>query len=408
MNMTYLSKNKYIFIIAAIPLFLLIFTFISTSRVAAASYNGTNYLMSDSVFLANGTMSANQIQSFLVSEGSGLSTFSDVESCGNDSQGAMMAIYAPYFSCGTSQPASQIIYDASQAYGINPQVLLATIQKEQSLVTTPNPTSSQLDCAAGFESCGVSGFFNQVAWAAWQFRYDYEAINGNSYGGYSSSSYPCNGPTNYYSEALKPGNDVTFYDSYGNPYTAFVMPNASTSTLYCYTPHVYPGSSQEYYSGSYNFDYYFNLWFVPFQASYVSQSPYPTLVQGQSSSAFIEYQNDGNEPWYDDVSAPQYNTYPVHLATSNPINYASPFADSSWPTNDRPSGTFAAVYNSDGTTLATNQHVAQPGQIVKFDFTLTAQSGLYPGYYQEFFQPILEGSNMWNMGGEAWLGITVN
>ena len=221
-------------------------------RASAVTYNYTSYLMDDSTFRASFTMNASAIQTFLQNEGSGLASFSDTEVCGTSTVGAMMPSYSSYYSCGTVQSAAQIIYDTSQAYGINPQVLLATMQKEQSLVTTPNPTASQLDYAMGYgcpDSSGCAtypGFFTQLAWAAWQFRYNYEAVNGNAYGGYSASSYPCNGPKTYYSASLVPGNSVTFYDDYGTGYATFTIPDAATASLYCYTPHVFPGSSQEF------------------------------------------------------------------------------------------------------------------------------------------------------------------
>lgn len=223
--------------------------------------------MDDSTFRASFTMTAASIQTFLQNEGSGLATFSDTEVCGTATSGAMMSVYSSYYSCGATVSAAQIIYDTSQAYGINPQVLLATMQKEQSLVTTPNPTASQLNYAMGYgcpDSSGCAsypGFFTQLAWSAWQFRYNFEAISGNSYGGFPATSYPCNGTTRYYSAALKTGNNITFYDDYGTGYANFTLPNAATSSLYCYTPHVFPGSAQEYYSGSYNFVFYFSLWF---------------------------------------------------------------------------------------------------------------------------------------------------
>lgn len=267
----------------AMVIFLLAMVFfvqalVPTAKASAAAYNYTSYLMDDSTFRAPFTMSASDIQTFLQNKGSGLASFVDTEACGSDARGAMMAQYSSYFSCGTQQKASQIIYDTAQAYGINPQVLLATMQKEQSLVTTPNPTASQLNFAMGYGcpdsgSCSYPGFFTQVAWAAWQFRYDFEAIYGNNYGGYTPASYPCNGATKYYSTALKTGNNVTFSDDYGTAYANFTLPNASTSALYCYTPHVFPGSSQEYFSGSYNFVYYFSLWFGSTTTPYAFKSP---------------------------------------------------------------------------------------------------------------------------------------
>ncbi len=276
-------KNIKLFILPILTLSVafLFQTVLFPSHASAISYNYTNYPMNDSTFTASFTMSASAIQTFLQNEGSGLATFSDIENCG-PTTGANYTFYTQYYHCGSSESAAQIIYDVSQAYQINPQVILATMQKEQSLITTPNPISSQLDYAMGYgcadssNSCSVSGFFNQVDNGTWQFRADIDLMNGISYWGYSPSSYPCNGATSYYSAPLKPGNNVTFYDSYGNAYTTFVIPNSATAALYCYTPHVFPGSSAQYYSGSYWFVYYFSIWF--------GSSPTPYAFMSSSSS----------------------------------------------------------------------------------------------------------------------------
>lgn len=240
--------------------------------VKASALNYTDHPMDDSIFRASFTMSAADIQSFLQNKGSGLAGFSDIEDCGSSS-GGHYAFYATYYSCGSRVAASKIIYDAAQAYGINPQAILATLQKEQSLVTTPNPVSSQLNYAMGYGcpdsgGCSYAGFFNQVDNGTWQFRTDYELSAGNNYWGYGPSSFPCSGATRYYNKGLLPGNDVTFIDDHGTGYTHFVIPNPSTATLYCYTPHVFPGSAQQYYSGSYWFVYYFSQWFGTSTAPY--------------------------------------------------------------------------------------------------------------------------------------------
>lgn len=258
-------------------LLFLLFSFVLSGKTSALTFNYTTYPMDNSTLQASFTMTVAGIQSFLQNEGSGLASFSDIENCG-PTTGPNYTFYATYYHCGSSESAAQIVYDASQAYGINPQVILAMMQKEQSLITTPNPISSQLDYAMGYgcgdtsNGCTVSGFFNQVDNGTWQLRADIDLIDGISYWGYSPSAYPCNGPTIFYSAALQPGNDVTFYDSYGNAYTSFVLPNAATSAFYCYTPHVFPGSSSQYYSGYYWFVYYFSIWFGGSTAPYAFES----------------------------------------------------------------------------------------------------------------------------------------
>lgn len=269
-------------------LIIALFSIVSIVHPASASaINYTDHPADDSTFRAFYTMTPQDIQNFLVSKGSGLATFTDLEDCG-PATGSHYAFYDIYYDCGARTQASKIIWDAAQAYGINPQVILATLQKEQSIVTTPNPTAYQYNYAMGYGcpdsgSCSYAGFFNQVDNGTWQFRVDMELSSNNNYWGYTPSSFPCNGPTRYYSAALKPGNDVTFLDDYGTGYARFVIPNASTATLYCYTPHVFPGSSRQYFSGSYNFVYYFLRWF--------GDSSTPYAFKGTASATVYIYVN---------------------------------------------------------------------------------------------------------------------
>ncbi|HSX45775.1 MAG TPA: hypothetical protein VLG27_02090 [Candidatus Saccharimonadia bacterium] len=393
---------------------------------ALAPSNYTSYLIDDQVFRDTTTMSAADIQNFLNSEGSALAGLSDVENCGSPS-GAHYSYYATYYACGQRASAAQIIYAAGQAYGINPRVILATLQKEESLITDPSPSASQINFAMGYGcpdsgGCSFPGFFNQVDNGTWQFRTDMELGAGNNWWGYTPSSYPCNGATRYYSAALKAGNGVTFSDDNGVAYSGFVMPDMSTATLYCYTPHVYNnpqgqfgnpqfGTTGLYYSGSYNFVVSFVTWwgttYTPsFKALFAGESGFPTIIRGNSSQSYLRYWNTGNKPWYDNISAPPLHTYAVHLSTSNPINAGNPFS-AFWPAPNRPATTFTHVYQGDGTTLAPDQHTVQPGQMVEFDFPFSIPPGTSPSFYQNFFQPILEGSSLWNMSGVAWLGVTV-
>src|SRR5438445_1236295 len=98
--------------------------------VSAATFNSGD-VIDDRVFDNNNSMSASQINNFLnnfpnscISPNSG---FQSIDPNG----------YSPSagFSYGNFTTAGQVIYDAAQAYHINPQVLLVTLQKEQSLVS---------------------------------------------------------------------------------------------------------------------------------------------------------------------------------------------------------------------------------------------------------------------------------
>ena len=54
---------------------------------------------------------------------------------------------------GIARFASEIISRAAQEAQINPQVILVTLQKEQSLIENPNPSSHNLDWAMGYGIC---------------------------------------------------------------------------------------------------------------------------------------------------------------------------------------------------------------------------------------------------------------
>jgi len=265
-------------------LFVAVFALFTSSALAA--YNQA-YLISDAIFSTNsGNMNAGSIQAFLASKGGGIAGYSDFELCGSQT-GAHFSYYNQYYGCNVSngdgtwrtnpKPASQIIYDVSQAYQINPEVILATMQKEESLVTTPNPTLSQVTHAMGYGcpdsgGCTTTGFFNQVDNATWQFRFDYQRLTGNSTWWNPNLAYPCSGATRYYNKGLLTGNNVTFMDNNNVAYTTLNLSNASTALLYCYTPHAYNnptgayglpayGTTGQYFSGSYNFVSYFEQWF---------------------------------------------------------------------------------------------------------------------------------------------------
>ena len=140
-------------------------------------------------------------------------------------------------------------------------------------------------------------------------------------------------------------------------------------------------------------------------AQAAGQSPYPDLTRGQTGSGYIKYKNTGNVAWYDDVSAWSNGVLPVKLATDYPLNRNSQFG-AGWSARHRPATTFGRVYNSNGTTLSSNQHVVQPGQIAEFWISFTTNSSMSPGFYGEGFRPIVEGLGPMNDTG-TWLGVTL-
>lgn len=122
--------------------------------------------------------------------------------------------------------AAQIIYDVSQQFAINPQVLIVLLQKEQSLVTDTWPSVIQYRSATGYgcpdtAACDSQyyGLTNQLTWAARMFR----AILNNSPTWYT----PYNLGNNYirWSPVSSCGGSTVFIE------------NRSTQALYNYTPY---------------------------------------------------------------------------------------------------------------------------------------------------------------------------
>lgn len=268
-------------ILTTLPLMLLvflgIFSIAQPGKANAAYTDGAN-IIDNRVFLNANSMGISQIQSFLSSKGSGLASKSFVMQCsaaGSTANQLYSSVGAP---CNQNVSSATIIYYAARIYGVNPQVILATIQKEQSLVTTGNPTVWQLTQAMGYDcpttgSCDTSSsFFYQIDNGTWALRYHYERANRNNNWWSPSSSWVCGSEKNFYKPNLYPGQNVRFYDGNGVNYRTYFLANAATSAFYCYTPHAYNnpqglygrpayGTTGQYYSGSYNFVTAFESWF---------------------------------------------------------------------------------------------------------------------------------------------------
>jgi hypothetical protein len=309
--------------------------------------------------------------------------------------------------------AASIIAASAQAYSISPKVLLTLIQKESigPLITDDWPWPNEYVHPTGFAcpdtaACDstYNGFYNQVNSSAAQFR-----------------KYT-NNPTSY---NYRIGTNQILYSpvtaTCPNPTRATVnIVNQATADLYIYTPYtpnqaalnnLYGTGDGCSAYGNRNFWRIFTDWFgstftPPYASKYSAQCAYPAMQAGSSTSCFLSYTNTGYQTWYDDSSAAAAGALPVHLATSHGINRTSAFGSAWGGDQNRPTGTMSAVYEADGTTLAANQHVALPGQIAKFSFSLTAPSNLASGVYQEYFQPIVEGGSTMTDPG-TFISITV-
>lgn len=140
--------------------FLLLLFFVFMPLCARAElYFNPHFIISDDEATDFTSLSLSGIQDFLSEHGSALAglTLPDYE--------------------GNSKRAAEIIWNAAQESRISPKLILTTLQKEQSLVSSPVPTQNQLNKAMGYRCpdngvCAPNalGFGKQVDAAAWQFR----------------------------------------------------------------------------------------------------------------------------------------------------------------------------------------------------------------------------------------------
>ena len=194
-------------------------------------------IISDSVFFDFGSMTLESIQEFLDSRVTDcratdpaldclkdyLSDIPETPATGPGEVGPCAAIQAK-----TGATAAEIIFAISQACGINPKVLIVTLQKEQGLVSSTRPTAYMYRAAMGFGCpdadpgiCGkvFVGLFNQLFRAAKQFRW-----YGNPEGSFT-----------YW----KPGRTVAmrFNPRSSCGTKSFLLQNQATANLYYYTPY---------------------------------------------------------------------------------------------------------------------------------------------------------------------------
>lgn len=265
------TKRK--IITAVVILLLPLFISVNAQSAKAGFDPGFNpsLLIDDKRFLDTQTFGgAEGIQKFLEKKGSVLA---------NTSQDFLVKLREPGFSdlktkledpkpaLGRLRTASELIWDASQQSGLNPQIFIVKLQKEQGLITTRQNDPADrlqraLDFSLGFgcpdnSPCNgiFQGFYFQLFGALDQ--------QGERYLGAGKSlvrafNTPLDKPVlSIGGKGVKVGDIAEISnttDPYGVPPTQQVLiSNRATAALYRYTPHVF--------NGNYNFWRYFNEWF---------------------------------------------------------------------------------------------------------------------------------------------------
>ncbi|HVC36218.1 MAG TPA: hypothetical protein VNE40_02125 [Candidatus Dormibacteraeota bacterium] len=277
---------------------------------AYAAFN-PNLLIDDRTFdNVNSFTSPTQIDTWL-------NTFSG--SCISPNSGFRAPLptgYSPStnYTYGADATAGTIVWNAAQAYGLNPQVILTTLQKEESLVTGSSgcselqyvaamgndcPDSTTYNNYSGFELYSLNGtavtsvsgtcvdtyksagFSRQVITATWKFKFWEQRSEGNvgwevnktlvnpldgTTETWNNSDDPpfCDYPT-YMTQGNRLGAGAPnsnnpascyspiYYDGTGSvDGTTITLDSGATASLYTYTPH-FPGNQ--------NFDNIFTNWF---------------------------------------------------------------------------------------------------------------------------------------------------
>lgn len=157
-------------------------------------------IIDDGVFFNSSTMSPDQIQAFLNAKVPVCDTWGTQPYAGTTraAYSAARGVSTPFICLrdygeltpakaaesglcnyypGGGLSAAQIVYQIAQSCGINPQVLIVLLQKEQSLITDDWPWPIQYRSATGYGCPDTAvcdslyyGFFNQVYMAARQFK----------------------------------------------------------------------------------------------------------------------------------------------------------------------------------------------------------------------------------------------
>jgi hypothetical protein len=239
------------------------------SATTSPSLFDPGLIASDVVFYNSATMNAAQIQAFLNTQ---LPKCAAGSTCLNKYAATTNVRAADPmckgYSVAARQSAATIIANVATSCGVNPQVLIVLLQKEQGLVTSTAPSATKYAYATGYacpDSTGCeaqySGFFNQVYDAARQFiRYGMPPGTGPGTPYYSVySRYPVGKPTTVlYNPKTKCGSRTVTIQS------------KATAALYYYTPYTPNASAiKNMYGngdscasyGNRNFFRYFTDWF---------------------------------------------------------------------------------------------------------------------------------------------------
>lgn len=277
------------------------------SEAVSSSSWQAGRIIDDSIFFNSSTYNANQVQAFLnaklpVCDTNGSKPYGGTTraaygtSVGNPPPYICLKDYVTTFPtiagdqycpgglAGGTKSAAQIIAETAANCDINPQVILVTLQKEQSLITDDWPWQIQYQKATGF-ACpdtapcdpAYAGFAKQVFYGARQFQ--------------KYSQRPDLFP-NY-----RPGRTSRIYynPNAGCGYSDVYVQTQATTNLYIYTPYqpnaatlaAAPGQTVNCGAyGNINFWRMFNNWFGPTVGPLVRTTTSPSLYYSDGTKKY--------------------------------------------------------------------------------------------------------------------------
>jgi hypothetical protein len=107
-------------------------------------------IISDSVFYNRSSMTTDQIRDYIAKKGSNCTTAWCLKSLRTNVAPQPADQYCTAIPGGADLDAATVISTVTQACGINPQVMLITLQKESRLLDRTDPTESTYNAAWGW------------------------------------------------------------------------------------------------------------------------------------------------------------------------------------------------------------------------------------------------------------------
>ncbi|MFC4243521.1 cell wall-binding repeat-containing protein [Gryllotalpicola reticulitermitis] len=231
-------------------------------RAQAATLSGSQFqpgaIISDAAFFNGSAMTQAQIQTFLNSKEPTCSNSSCLSILKTTTTSKAADSLCKAYQGASNETTAAILYKVQVACGVSAKVLLATLEKEQGLVSSTGPTAGALQTAMGYACpdtapCNTAyyGIFNQLYNAAHQFQ-----------------NYRAN--PSYFNFAANRTSNIQYSPNASCGSLRVLVQNAATAALYNYTPYtpnaaalsnLYGvGNSCSAY-GNRNFWVFYNTWF---------------------------------------------------------------------------------------------------------------------------------------------------